>query len=170
MFRFVYALFLGIMVVTFFGFTVYLAYPPSVHTPEPPPGLYDSCSVSAAVPRAACERRRQEARDDYQRARGDEKDRQRSYPRNVGLAFLVLALATMGASLFLSSQVPVIANGLLFGALLTLLIGIGFIIFAQNVVLSFLVVTVALLVVLGLGYLRFGRAGGSSDRNEPAFG
>ncbi len=66
--------------------------------------------------------------------------------------FATLVLAT---SLLLAEQLRVISNGLLLGGLFTMIYGVGWVIFSGNSVARFWVITLALIVSIGLGYLKF---------------
>jgi hypothetical protein len=53
----------------------------------------------------------------------------------------------------------VISSGLLLGGVFTMLYGVGWIAFTGTSVLRFIVITVALAITVGLGYVRFVRRG-----------
>jgi hypothetical protein len=57
----------------------------------------------------------------------------------------------------------VISNGLLLGGVFSMLYGIGWIIATDTSITRFLVMTAALLITLGLGFVRFVRRGKSSQ-------
>jgi hypothetical protein len=67
----------------------------------------------------------------------------------------------MAVSLVRADQLPVISNGLLLGGVFTMLYGVGWIVASDRSITRFLVMTVALVITLGLGYLRFVRRGTS---------
>jgi hypothetical protein len=56
----------------------------------------------------------------------------------------------------------VISNGLLLGGVFTMLYGVGWIATTGTSITRFLVMTVALVITLGLGYVRFVRRGTTS--------
>ena len=72
---------------------------------------------------------------------------------------MVFATLTMAVSLVRAGQLPVIGNGLLLGGVFTMLYGVGWIVATDTSVTRFLVMTVALAITLGLGYVRFVRRG-----------
>lgn len=63
----------------------------------------------------------------------------------------------MAVSLLRAVQLPVISNGLLLGGVFTMVYGVGRIIVTDTSTVRFLVMTAALAITLGLGYLRFVR-------------
>jgi hypothetical protein len=75
------------------------------------------------------------------------------------IVFSTLALAV---SLVRADQLPVISNGLLLGGVFTMLYGVGWIATTGTSITRFLVMTVALVITLGLGYVRFVRRGTTS--------
>jgi hypothetical protein len=70
---------------------------------------------------------------------------------------VVFATLVLAASLLLADQLRVISNGLLLGGLFTMVYGVGWVIFSGNSVARFWVITLALVVSIGLGYLKFVR-------------
>lgn len=73
------------------------------------------------------------------------------------LLMLVLATGVAVISLALPPRMEAISNGLLLGSIFTLVSSVGMAFSLENNVLRFVVVTVALLITVGIGYLRFGR-------------
>lgn len=82
---------------------------------------------------------------------------QKIWARNTSIVLVLFATLVMGVSLLLSDQLRVISNGLLLGGLFTMLYGAGWVIFSGNSSARFVVVLFALVVALGLGYLKFVR-------------
>ncbi|MBC8368193.1 hypothetical protein H8E52_12370 [bacterium] len=82
--------------------------------------------------------------------------------RSTSIILIVFATLTMIISLVRAHQLPVISNGLLLGGLFSMLYGIAWIIATDTSVTRFLVMSAALLITLGLGYVRFVRQGNSS--------
>ena len=66
----------------------------------------------------------------------------------------------MGISLVRADELPVINNGLLLGGVFTMLYGTGWTLASGDSLLRFWVMLVALLITLGLGYVRFVRRRG----------
>jgi hypothetical protein len=86
------------------------------------------------------------------------------WARNTSIVLVVFATLVMGVSLIRSEQLRVLSNGLLLGGLFTMLYGAGWVIFSGSSWARFLVILFALVVTIGLGYLKFVRA----KKDEPA--
>ena len=63
----------------------------------------------------------------------------------------------MAVSLVRANQLPVISNGLLLGGVFAMVYGVGWIVATDTSVARFVVMTVALVITLALGYVRFVR-------------
>jgi hypothetical protein len=77
--------------------------------------------------------------------------------RSTSVILIVFATLTMAVSLVRADQLPVISNGLLLGGLFTMLYGVGWIVATDTSIARFLVMSAALVITLGLGYVRFVR-------------
>jgi uncharacterized protein HemX len=84
---------------------------------------------------------------------GEMKD----WARNTSIVLVIFATIVMGISLIRSEQLRVLSNGLLLGGLFTMLYGTGWVIFSGNSTARFVVIAFALLVAIGLGYVKFVR-------------
>lgn len=94
-----------------------------------------------------------------QNALQDKIDTQmKGWARNTSIVLVLFATLVMGVSLILSEQLRVISNGLLLGGLFTMVYGAGWVIFSGTSAIRFVVVLFALVVTLGLGYLKFVRS------------
>lgn len=82
-----------------------------------------------------------------------------------GILLLLIATAISGISLALPARLEVIANGLLLGGIFTMLSSVGVAFTLEVSGWRFAVVTAALVVTVGIGYLRFARG---SHRGGPA--
>ena len=92
----------------------------------------------------------------------EERDEaQRSWYRTAGVLLIGLATLLLALSLIRWDRAIVLSNGLLLGGLFTMVGGIGFTIAGGEGIDRFLVLTLALGITVGLGYLRFAR------RTEP---
>jgi uncharacterized protein HemX len=81
----------------------------------------------------------------------------KDWARTTSIILILFATLVMGVSLIRSEQLRVVSNGLLLGGLFTMLYGTGWVIFSGNSTMRFVAITFALLVALGLGYLKFVR-------------
>ncbi len=74
-----------------------------------------------------------------------------------GIILLVLATAILVISLALPAHQAVITNGLLLGGVFTMIYAVGMTITTDQSIWRFLVVAVALLVTITIGYLKFAK-------------
>jgi hypothetical protein len=93
-----------------------------------------------------------------------EEEAHKPWTRNTSVMLIVLATLAMAVSLVRTDQLPVISNGLLLGGVFTMLYGVGWIVATDTSIIRFLVITVAFVITLGLGYVRFVRR----SRTSPA--
>lgn len=158
--RTIFSFFLGLMLTAFVGV--------GVHTFHPPPEQFDSQIRDLA-------RREQAIRGSWppgdltasDRDQIQEINRQRSklvdakaearkpWGRSTSVILIVFATLTMAVSLVRADQLPVVSNGLLLGGVFTMLYGVGWIVASDVSMTRFLVMTAALVITLGLGYVRF---------------
>lgn len=159
----IFGFFLGLMVTSFIGVGVYTFFPP----PDRP--FRDRIT--------ALSRQQQEIRvtrgpenlspEDRQRIQElqrqidaiEDESRVASEPWGRRTSIILIALATlaMAVSLLRAVQLPVISNGLLLGGVFTMVYGVGWIIATDSSTVRFFVMTAALAITLGLGYVRFVR-------------
>ena len=160
----IFSFFLGLMVVAFVGVGVNTFYPSPTETYQKQqqeisrkmealnlknPG---GSSVDATTQAQLAVLQTQ------QNALQDKIDAQmKTWARNTSIILVLFATLVMGISLMLSEQLRVISNGLLLGGLFTMVYGAGWVIFSGNSVARFAVILFALVVALGLGYLKFVR-------------
>lgn len=72
-----------------------------------------------------------------------------------GIILLVIATALLAISLALPDDIVVISNGVLLGGVGTMLYAVGMTVSSNNNIWRFVVVAVALVVTVGIGYLKF---------------
>ena len=169
--RTIFSVFLGLMLTAFVGVGVY--------TFHPPPDRFDKEIRDLA-------RREQRIRDsrppdeltDSDREQLQEINRQRNeqidaaeearkpWGLSTSIVLIVFATLAMAISLVRAEKLPVISNGLLLGGVFTMLYGVGWIVATDTSISRFVVITAALVVTLGLGYVRFVRRGRTGP--EPA--
>jgi hypothetical protein len=78
---------------------------------------------------------------------------------STSIILIIFSTLTLVVSLVRADQLQVISNGLLLGGVFSMLYGVGWIAFTGTSILRFLVMTVALMIAVGLGYVRFVRRG-----------
>lgn len=160
-----YALFLGGIITAFLVVGLNTFYPtPSVNEEQiaalddEASAIYDcpdgkSCEVTAAeeVRLRQIEQQREDLYEEQTQA-------QQEWSRSAGLVLIGLATALLALSLIRWDRAIVLSNGLLLGGLFTMVGGIGLTIASGEGMARFLVLSLALALTVGLGYLRFARS------------
>ncbi len=160
--RTIFAFFLGLMLTAFVGVGVY--------TFHPPPEQFDrelrdvrrrESAIRASRP---SDQLSTAERDEIQKleVRREElataaAEARKPWGRSTSVILIVFATLAMAVSLVRADQLPGISNGVLLGGLFTMLYGVGWIIATDTSMIRFLVITAALAITLGLGYVRFAR-------------
>jgi hypothetical protein len=164
----IFSFFLGLMATAFVGVGVYTFYPPpqlefnrqvqtlnrqeqELRNSRPPTELTAADRDQIAELNAE----RNSLSDAAQTAR-------EVWGRTTSIVLIVFATLTMVVSLVRSHQLPVISNGLLLGGVFTMVYGVGWIVTTGTSVARFAVMTVALVITLALGYVRFARRRGAA--------
>ena len=162
--RTIFSFFLGLMLTAFVGVGVYTFYPPPDHFSDQIRKLTrrEQAIRNARLPNElttadrdslqAIERRRNALLDAAGAARIP-------WGRTTSIILIAFATLAMVVSLIRADQAPVISNGILLGGVFTMLYGVGWIIATDTSIGRFFVMTVALVITLGLGYVRFVRHG-----------
>ena len=160
----IFSVFLGLMLTAFIGVGVY--------TFHPPPDAQDA--RLAELSRLENEIRPSRAEGpvspaDQSRLREIERERadlidardnaRESWVRSTSMILIAFATLAMALSLVRPERAPVINAGGLLGGVFTMIYGVGWVVVADVSKVRFLVITAALGITLGLGYLRFGRKG-----------
>ncbi len=161
--RTIFSFFLGLMVIAFIGVGVYTFHPsPQTESDLQIQDLYrqertirDSRSPDELTTAD---------RDQIQElvAQRDELSDaarvvQTAWGRSTSIILIAFATLAMAVSLLRADQLPVISNGLLLGSVFTMVYGVGWIVATNTSVARFIVITVALMITLALGYVRFVR-------------
>jgi hypothetical protein len=171
----IFAIFLGLMITAVVGVGVYTFHPsPADAIQEQVDALYqqrgqiDGCGGSTPSQcrswdqLSADERAQVEAIDsqvqDLQEQAQSERE---AWSQTTSIVLIGIATGLMAISLLLGESLTVLSNGILLGGLFTMLYGVGWGIASGNSMTRFVVLVVALLASLGLGYLKFVRGRGS---------
>lgn len=89
-----------------------------------------------------------------------------------GIVLLLCATVLLAVSLYLPEHQAVLSNGILLGGVFTLVYAVGMTFSADTSLIRFVVVTAALVIAIGAGYLKFvrGRGGprGAAKRSAQA--
>ncbi|MFF0989284.1 hypothetical protein [Kocuria nitroreducens] len=159
--RSVYTFFLGLLLALFVGLGVATVHP-GPEEPAPPPAI----AMARESRELAPEEQQQWASHEREREAWEEESMRHS--RDVGLFALAASLVLVAVSLAVERRRPVLAHGVLLGGLFTLFHSVVRSLISQDTVAAFAVVTVALVVVLYLGYRRFvDRPTETGDRPGP---
>lgn len=159
-----YALFLGGIITAFLVVGLTTFYPqPSFETPqivelqqrqraiyECPDGVGCEITPAEQAEITRIDRELEPLRAEQERAR-------QLWARNAGLILIAAATALLALSLVRWDRAIVLSNGMLLGGLFTMVGGIGLSIAGGEGAARFLVLTLALALTVGLGYLRFAR-------------
>ncbi|MCR4326061.1 MAG: hypothetical protein NUV52_00195 [Candidatus Roizmanbacteria bacterium] len=148
MLKFIYTVFVGVLIATFIGLGIDTLYP----APEFP--MYSGMSYKQNV--SEIERNKYEQEQEaYQKKNEQYQQDMKVYNRNVSMIALAAAVVTLAVGLLFSKNLLVIADGAMVGGIFTLLYSVirGF--QADDAQFRFVLVTVGLVIALVLGYLKF---------------
>lgn len=173
--RVIFSVFLGLMLTAFVGVGVYTFHPPPDRLDERIGDLLqeeqeirDANPVDA--PSVADEERLGELRQQRRELREEMAVERGGWNLSTSIVLIVFSTLLLAASLLRPEGLPVIGNGLLLGGLFTMLYGVGWIASTETSITRFVVMTVALAITLGLGYLRFARRGADATGAALAVG
>ncbi|MEO8083944.1 MAG: hypothetical protein ABI780_08985 [Ardenticatenales bacterium] len=157
----IFSIFLGIMITAFVGVGVYTFYPqPANKTQDQLQELYrqqqDIESFKAPTALTDADRAKLTAvQADIRTLEDRQKAETERWGRNTSIILILFATLVMAISLVRADQLPVISNGLLLGGVFTMIYGVGWIVATGTSYARFAVMTVALIITLVLGYIRF---------------
>lgn len=144
--RLLYTVFLGILLAIFVGVGVNTFYA-GPKAPDYPVSL-NTYGKELTAEQAQLQRQFDQQQQTYEKA-------MKPYNRNVSMITLGAAVALLTVSLLFGHRIRIIADGIMFGGLFTLLYSLGRSFASQDSKYIFAVVSVALVLVLSLGYRRF---------------
>ena len=171
----IFAVFLGLMITAVVGVGVYTFHPnPGEDDPGADPGALRRAvrdrrlqhADAGAVPGLGPADGRRAGPDEGHRRRGDDaaarvpRSSASQWRMSTSVILIVIATILMAVALALGDSVAVLSNGILLGGLFTMLYGVGWGLASGNSVTRFVVLVVALVVSLALGYLKFVRGRG----------
>lgn len=158
--RTIFSVFLGLMLMAFVGVGIYTFYPP----PERDDTRRHELTARESQVRQlrpsdelTADEREQLGAIERERLALDAAQAEAWKPWGRRTSMIVIAFATLVMAVSLVRVDPVISNGLLLGGVFTMLYGVGWIAATDTSITRFLVITAALAITLGLGYLRFVR-------------
>lgn len=160
MLRVLYVFFTGLLLATFVGVGI-AAFYPAPELPEYPEELE---RVNICIDNGRCptfegysdpSEQQQITADEHEAELKAYDEAMQAYARNVSITSFVIALIFAIIGLATEKQLKLISDGVLLGGLFTLVYGIGWGFATEDDVYRFVVVTIGLIVVLVLGYLKF---------------
>ena len=156
----IFSFFLGLMVLAFIGVGVNTFYPSpydkysaQLQTLYDQQSLYGGKTTLSPADQAKSDAIQKQI-NDLQRKQSAEQPNWALY---TSIVLIVFATGVMGVSLVRSDQLRVLSNGLLLGGLFTMIYGAGWTIFAGTSIARFAVILFALVIAIGLGYVKFVR-------------
>jgi hypothetical protein len=172
----IFAFFLGLMVLAFIGVGVNTFYPsPATQQEKAQQGISRKIDAINAVNQnksldATAQAQIKKLQDEQNALQDQIDSAMKTWARNTSIILVLFATLVMGVSLVLSEQLRVLSNGLLLGGLFTMLYGTGWVIFSGNSTARFVVIAFALVVSIGLGWVKFVRQRAQSEGTGGAAG
>ena len=165
--RTIFSFFLGLMLAAFVGVGVYTFHsPPEQFDSQIRDLAHSEQEVRNSRPSNELTTADRDQIQEINRQRSELIDAAAEVRKPWGLStsviLIVFSTLALAVSLVRADQLPVISNGLLLGGVFTMLYGVGWIATTGTSITRFLVMTVALVITLGLGYVRFVRRGTTS--------
>lgn len=145
----IYVVFLGLIIALFVGLGIAAFYeqPKEPDTPE--------ILMSSNIGKGPTAEVRQ-AEIDYQKALKDFNENKRGpYYRNVAIIDITMAVLILTIGLVFSLKFMLISDGILLGGVFTLIYSVICAAQANNIRFTFIIVAVALVVTIGLGFWKF---------------
>jgi hypothetical protein len=178
----IFAVFLGLLITVVVGVGVNTFHPnPVDQTQEQIDALYSQrahITGCSGEPKTECRSDSQlSAAESQQVAQIDQqikdlessnKEQRDGWAQSTSIILIVIATALMAISLAIGQSLALLGNGVLLGGLFTMLYGVGWGVASGNSLTRFLVLLVALVLSLVLGYLRFGRERAGAGTAAPA--
>jgi hypothetical protein len=140
-----YSFFIGILLAIFVGFGISAFYT-QPKAPEYPNQVIQGKEMNE-------EEKEVERKFNIEQKEWDKK--MKPYNRNVSIMTLVAATILVAISLLFEQRIKILSDGFMLGGIFTLLYSIGRSFAAQDSKLTFLTVSIGLVVAIALGYFRF---------------
>ena len=145
----IYVVFLGLIIALFIGLGI-AAFYEQPKEPEQPQIL-----MSENIGKEPTNEIRQ-AEIDYNKARKDyEENKLGPYFRNVAIICITMAVIILAIGLLFSMKFLILSDGILLGGVFTLIYSVICAARANNIRFTFIIVAVALLVTIALGFWKF---------------
>lgn len=172
----IFSFFLGILLVVFVGVGVFTFYPGPQAPDNPEQERLDELfreqeqifrGSDGREPTTQEQERLDEINQEIDEINQELSDQRAVWSRNTSIVLIVFATILMIVSLLLPEAMSVISNGTLLGGLFTMVYGTGWSFAGDDSRARFFVVTVALVLTLIFGYLKFVR-GRELHQSPPA--
>lgn len=155
--KLVYTFFLGILLAIFVGVGINTFYPPP---PDP------KWPIQLETYGKEFSEEQQKLQISHEKKRLAYEESLKPYSRNVSILTLAAAVTLLAVSILYEKKIKIIADGVMIGGLFTLLYSIGRGFASGDDTYVFVMVTVALAVVLYLGYHRFVKPDGNANAKK----
>jgi hypothetical protein len=139
-----YSILLGVFLTFFVGIGINTFYPSSLYQ-EP-------ASCMAPVQKDGTPSQSQEQ---CQKEIDKNQERTNAYSQNVSLISLIAAVIYVGIGFLVFRSTQLFSSGFLFGSIFTLLYSLARGLNSNNHVFAFIIVTISIVLVMAIGYLRF---------------
>ena len=158
--RTIFSFFLGLMLTAFVGIGVYTFHPQPTRLDGQIRDLsHREQEIRNSSPTGELTVEDREQIQEINRQRNElteaAAEERKSWALSTSVILIVFSTLALVASLVRSDQLQVISNGLLLGGVFTMLYGVGWIFTTGASITRFLAMTVALIITIGLGYIRF---------------
>ena len=148
--KFIYTLFLALLVSLFVGLGISSFYPgpKSPEYPQTLTNMKENCQCQPTAEELA-------SFQEFERANKLYMEESQVYNRNVSIISLLAAIIILVSSLTLLNKIKMIADGILLGGVFTTMYSIIRGLMSEDSQFRFVIVTVGLLIALALGYIKF---------------
>ena len=146
--KFIYTLFLALIIALFVGFGIDAFYP-EPKTPQYPVELQSFKETCSATPEQKL------AQEKYDQESRVYQETMKPYNRNVSIISLIAAILILVLSLTLLAKIKMIADGILLGGVFTTLYSIARGLMSESSQFRFVIITIGLIIALILGYIKF---------------
>jgi len=176
----IFAIFLGLMITAFIGVGVNTFYPSPAKPFEAQMNAYGRQERAIEQGRSTNElssaerERMRQIRDSVTILNDRAQAAREGWGRTTSIVLVAFATLVMAIAVLRADQLAVLSSGLLLGGVFTMCYGVGMILATTTSIARFVMLTVALAVTIGLGYLRFvrqaaprARLAGVSDGSIP---
>lgn len=151
-FNFAYTIFLGILIASFIGFGIAAFYPAPI-APDYNEFVF-STSRPVIEPDASVSAEQEVKQKEYDSAWTQHTKDSKEYSKNVSLIALSLSVVVLVVGILFSQKLMLLADGVMFGSVLTLLYSVIRGIESEDAMFRFVVITVGLCISVVIGYLK----------------